>query len=64
MDWVTKEFGFKSRQVRDISVFRRVLGFTQLSAPCVMGTLSVGMKRLRRDSDDTPPYSDSTLHFP
>ena len=61
MDWATKEFGFKSPQERDISVFssvfRRVLGFTQLSAPCVMGTLSVGMKRPRRDSDNTLPYS-------
>ena len=47
MGWTTKEFGFNSRQERDISVFstavRRVLGFTQFSAPCVMGTLSVGM---------------------
>jgi len=45
----TKEFGSNSRQERDISVFfapfRRVLGFTQFSAPCVMGNLSVGMKR-------------------
>jgi len=56
MHWVTKEFGFKSRQERDISVFstvfRRVLGFTRFSAP-----LSVGMKRPRRDSDNTPSYS-------
>jgi len=59
MDWTTKESEFKSRQEGDISVFstvfRRVLGFTQFSAPCVKGTLPVGMKRPRRDSDNTPP---------
>jgi hypothetical protein len=47
MDWATKVSGFNSRQKRDISVFstafKRVLGFTQFSAPCIIGTLSVGM---------------------
>jgi hypothetical protein len=61
MDWAMKEFGFNSRQERDISVFytafRRVLEFTQFSALCVMGNLSPGMKRPRRNSDNTPPCS-------
>ena len=60
-DWATKEFGFNSRQERDISVFstafRRVLGFTQFSAFCVMGNLSPGMKRPRHNSDNSPPCS-------
>jgi len=61
MDWATKEFGFNSRQERDISVFytafRRVLGFTQFSAPCVMGSLSPGMKWPSFNCDNTPPCS-------
>jgi hypothetical protein len=60
MGW-TNEFGLNSSQERDISVLstepRPLLGFTQFPIRCVPGALSPGMKRPRRDSDNTTQCS-------
>jgi hypothetical protein len=61
MGWTMEVLGFDSRRVLGIFIFttasRTVLGSTQLPIQWEPGALSLGVKRLGREADHSPPSS-------
>jgi hypothetical protein len=60
--WMTAKLGFNSWQGQDIYLYstasRPTLGPTQPPIQCVLGALSLGLKRPKREADRSHPSSD------